>query len=175
MRNFPLVHPPRAQDRFPFHHFQHDCFLDMEPVFGLLEDAGMGRGGLRSSRSPHPCAPAASLSPARAAVPVRTATVEKADFPVYLTGLGTVQGFNTVLVRTRVDGQINKIDFKSIKICYSGAAPLLADTKQRFEALTGARIAGSRGWVPSLRSRISARFSITEGRPTRIGVAKAMA
>src|SRR5215475_3592846 len=44
-------------------------------------------------------------------VPVKIATVEKADFPVYLTGLGTVQGFNTVLVRTRVDGQINKIDF----------------------------------------------------------------
>src|ERR1700747_2850854 len=46
------------------------------------------------------------------AVPVTTAPVEKADFPVYLTGLGTVQGFNTVLVRTRVDGQIDKIAFK---------------------------------------------------------------
>ena len=45
-------------------------------------------------------------------VPVKVAPVEKADFPVYLTGLGTVQGFNTVLVRTRVDGQINKIGFK---------------------------------------------------------------
>ena len=32
------------------------------------------------------------------------------------------------------------IDFKSIRICFSGAAPLLADTKARFEALTGARI-----------------------------------
>jgi multidrug efflux system membrane fusion protein len=50
--------------------------------------------------------------PAPVAVPVKIAAVEKADFPVYLTGLGTVQGFNTVVVRTRVDGQINKIDFK---------------------------------------------------------------
>src|SRR3954466_2821724 len=49
---------------------------------------------------------------ARVAVPVKTAAVEKADFPVYLTGLGTVQGFNTVVVRTRVDGQIDKIAFK---------------------------------------------------------------
>jgi membrane fusion protein, multidrug efflux system len=48
----------------------------------------------------------------RPAVPVKTAPVEKADFPVYLTGLGTVQGFNTVQVRTRVDGQILKIDFR---------------------------------------------------------------
>ena len=36
--------------------------------------------------------------------------------------------------------QKGKIDFKSIRICFSGAAPLLADTKTRFEALTGARI-----------------------------------
>src|SRR3954469_18998426 len=47
-----------------------------------------------------------------AAVPVTMATVEKADFPVLLTGLGTVQGFNTVVVRTRVDGQIQQIAFK---------------------------------------------------------------
>ncbi len=32
------------------------------------------------------------------------------------------------------------IDFTSIKICFSGASALLADTKQRFEALTGARL-----------------------------------
>jgi len=49
---------------------------------------------------------------ARNAVRVTTAPVEKSDFPVYLTGLGTVQGFNTVLVRTRVDGQIDKVAFK---------------------------------------------------------------
>jgi len=45
-------------------------------------------------------------------VPVTVAQVSKADFPVYLTGLGTVQGFNTVTVRTRVDGQIDTINFK---------------------------------------------------------------
>jgi multidrug efflux system membrane fusion protein len=47
-----------------------------------------------------------------AAIPVTIAPVEKADFPVLLTGLGTVQGFNTVVVRTRVDGQIHQIAFK---------------------------------------------------------------
>jgi multidrug efflux system membrane fusion protein len=50
-------------------------------------------------------------APRVAAVPVSISPVEKADFPVYLTGLGTVQGFNTVQVRTRVDGQIDKIAF----------------------------------------------------------------
>lgn len=46
------------------------------------------------------------------AVPVTIAPVEKADFPVYLSGLGTVQGFNTVQVRTRVDGEITQIIFR---------------------------------------------------------------
>jgi membrane fusion protein, multidrug efflux system len=53
----------------------------------------------------------AKKGPARNPVPVTIATAEKSDFPVYLTGLGTVQGFNTVLLRTRVDGQIDKIAF----------------------------------------------------------------
>src|ERR1700743_3365316 len=48
----------------------------------------------------------------RPAIPVSISEVNKADFPVYLMGLGTVQAFNTVLVRTRVDGQIDKIAFK---------------------------------------------------------------
>ena len=45
------------------------------------------------------------------AVPVSVAPVQKTDFPVYLTGLGTVQGFNTVQVRSRVDGQIIRLEF----------------------------------------------------------------
>jgi multidrug efflux system membrane fusion protein len=45
-------------------------------------------------------------------VPVKVATVRRSNFPIYLTGLGTVQGFNTVVVRTRVDGQIDRIAFK---------------------------------------------------------------
>ena len=48
----------------------------------------------------------------RLAIPVSVAQVQKADFPVYLTSLGTVQAFNTVLVRTRIDGQIDKIAFQ---------------------------------------------------------------
>jgi membrane fusion protein, multidrug efflux system len=54
----------------------------------------------------------AKNAPARPAVRVTVAPVEKTDFPVFLTGLGTVQGFNTVVVRTRVDGQIDKVAFQ---------------------------------------------------------------
>jgi multidrug efflux system membrane fusion protein len=61
--------------------------------------------------------PSASEKAARAAaakpqpIPVTIATAEKTDFPVYLLGIGAVQGFNTVQVKTRVDGQIDKIAF----------------------------------------------------------------
>ena len=54
------------------------------------------------------------------AVPVTVAAVTKEDFPIYLTGLGTVQGFNTVTVRTRVDGQINQIAFKEGQMVKEG-------------------------------------------------------
>jgi multidrug efflux system membrane fusion protein len=45
------------------------------------------------------------------AVPVVATTSRRGDMPVYLTGLGTVTAFNTVTVRSRVDGQIMKIAF----------------------------------------------------------------
>src|SRR6266852_576172 len=62
-----------------------------------------------------------SASPSsNAPVRVTVAPVEKADFPVYLTGLGTVQGFNTVVVRSRVDGQVDKIAFKEGQLVNQG-------------------------------------------------------
>src|SRR4051812_43254034 len=75
-----------------------------------------GYSGWQRFHGPDHAAQADSVQKAAAArnsaVPVTIATVEKTDFPVLLTGLGTVQGFNTVVVRTRVDGQIDKIAFK---------------------------------------------------------------
>ena len=45
------------------------------------------------------------------AIPVSVATAERRDVPIYLTGLGTVQAFNTVTVKTRVDGELIKVAF----------------------------------------------------------------
>ena len=38
------------------------------------------------------------------------------------------------------DVQRGKVDFSSIRICFSGAAALMSETKRRFESLTGGRI-----------------------------------
>ena len=45
-------------------------------------------------------------------VPVGVASVQQKNFPVYLTGLGSVQAFNTVALKTRIDGQITKVNFQ---------------------------------------------------------------
>src|SRR6266478_5675100 len=58
-----------------------------------------------------PNAAAAPLAAAQPAIPVSVATAARRDVPIYLTGLGTVQAFNTVTVKTRVDGEIVKVAF----------------------------------------------------------------
>lgn len=53
-----------------------------------------------------------SAAPAAAPVPVRARRVARADFPVTMNGLGTVQAWNQVMVRSRVDGEVMKIAFQ---------------------------------------------------------------
>jgi membrane fusion protein, multidrug efflux system len=67
----------------------------------------------RSSASP-----AAHAQPA--AIPVTVARAETADFPVYLDGLGTVEPYDTVTVRSRVDGEVIKIAFKQGQMVNQG-------------------------------------------------------
>src|SRR5882757_9435809 len=45
------------------------------------------------------------------AIPVQTALAQQTDVPIYLDGLGTVQAFNTITLTTRVDGQLQAVDF----------------------------------------------------------------
>jgi len=46
------------------------------------------------------------------AVPVSIAKVDTRDLPVYLNGLGSVEAFNTVVVKSRLDGQLVKVAFR---------------------------------------------------------------
>jgi membrane fusion protein, multidrug efflux system len=46
------------------------------------------------------------------AVPVAVASARKGAIPVYLNALGSATPFNTVTVRTRVDGQLLKVSFQ---------------------------------------------------------------
>lgn len=54
------------------------------------------------------------------AIPVVAAMSRQGDMPVYLNGLGSVTAFNTVTVRSRVDGQIMKIAFTEGQLVKEG-------------------------------------------------------
>ena len=56
--------------------------------------------------------------------------------PAFFNGVPTLY----IGLLNHPDVRRGKIDFRSIKICFSGSSALLADTKHRFETLTGARI-----------------------------------
>jgi membrane fusion protein, multidrug efflux system len=54
------------------------------------------------------------------AIPVTVASVKLADFPVYLNGIGTVEPYDTVTVRSRVDGEVIKVAFKQGQMVKEG-------------------------------------------------------
>ncbi len=67
--------------------------------------------------------------PTGAVVSVVVATAHRGDLPVYFDGLGTVTAFNTVTVRSRVDGQIVKINFTEGQYVKEGDALIEIDPR----------------------------------------------
>jgi membrane fusion protein, multidrug efflux system len=72
---------------------------------------------------------AAMGAPGSFVVPVVVATATKGDLPVFLNGLGNVTAFNTVTVRSRVDGQIVKINFVEGQNVIAGQALVEIDPR----------------------------------------------
>lgn len=105
-----------------------DVLMAVMPFFhtygnvGVITTALVGRNPL-------------ALIPNPRDLPDLLATIRKVR-PAFLPGVPTL--FNALLTQPQV--MAGKVDFKSIKLCISGAAPLLAETKNRFEALTGGRL-----------------------------------
>jgi multidrug efflux system membrane fusion protein len=73
------------------------------------------------------------------AVPVGVATVRQRDFDVYLTGLGSVQAFNTVSLKTRIDGQIMQVNFREGQDVKTGALLIQIDPRPYQVALQQAQ------------------------------------
>jgi multidrug efflux system membrane fusion protein len=71
---------------------------------------------------------AQAAGPARS-VSVAVAPVQRQDVPVYLSGLGSVTAFNTANIKTRVDGQIMKVNFREGQDVHQGELLIEIDAR----------------------------------------------
>lgn len=94
-------------------------FFHFFPRGGGKAPAQGGKGGPGAAGGRGPQGP----------VPVLAATATTKDVGVYLNGLGTVAPLNTVSVRSRVDGQLLRIDFQEGQVVRGGQ--LLAELDPR--------------------------------------------
>ncbi len=79
-------------------------------------------------------APPAAAQTSAPAIPVTVGTVAAQDVPVFLQGIGTVQAYNMVAIKSRVDGQIVKIDFREGQDVRAGD-PLLQIDPRPYQAM----------------------------------------
>jgi multidrug efflux system membrane fusion protein len=78
---------------------------------------------------------------AEAGVPVTIGIVTATDVPVLLHAIGTVQAFNAITVRSRVDGQIDRVEFVEGEEVEAGAPLFEIDPRPYAAALAQAKAA----------------------------------
>ncbi len=96
----------------------------------VLGAVAVGGWYYRNERNASPAADAAvpgaaskskgSFGAGNLVVPVVVATAQRGDLPVYFNGIGTVTAFNTVTVRSRVDGQLTSVAFREGQFVHEG-------------------------------------------------------
>lgn len=88
----------------------------------------------RSASSPAP-----STAPVADAVLVHTATVAARDVPARVLGIGAVQAWSTVTVRSRIDGQLESVGFREGDMVHQGQVLAQLDNRVQKAQLAQAR------------------------------------
>jgi multidrug efflux system membrane fusion protein len=87
-------------------------------VSGSLIAVALG-GALMLAQRSGTAASQPSAAPAPL-VPVVAGAVRSGDVPIYLTGIGNVQAYNTVVVRSQVEGKLTDVAFKEGQAVHRG-------------------------------------------------------
>jgi len=89
----------------------------------------------------------AAVSPPRPPAPViavRATRVQRQNVPIFLSGIGTVQAFNIVTVKARVDGHLDQVAFVEGQVVTEGDALAQIDPRPFRAQLAQARAARAR-------------------------------
>ena len=98
--------------------------------------AAAGFGVWHFQRDAGAAAPAARPKPS---IPVTVVEVRRADVPLVLSGLGTIQPLNVVTVRSRVDGEVTQLAFEEGREVKEGDLLVQIDPRPYKAALDQAR------------------------------------
>jgi membrane fusion protein, multidrug efflux system len=111
----PVPETESAAEPSPGRPRRRGLWISLGVVALIVAAIAISRSGNSSNK-----AQAAARARAQAPIPVVVAEAQTADFPVFLTGLGTVTPLATVTVRSRVDGQLLRVGFKEGQLVREG-------------------------------------------------------
>ena len=100
---------------------------------------------------------ASAMAATEEAVPVITAVAETQDVPLLVRGIGTVQAYNMVVIKTRVDGAIVKVAFSEGQDVKAGDPLFQIDPRPFRAALDQARAAKQRNEAQLVSAELDLR------------------
>ncbi|HEV2955093.1 MAG TPA: efflux RND transporter periplasmic adaptor subunit [Xanthobacteraceae bacterium] len=113
----------------------------MKPrLIALVIGVALAAGGVGLWATRERAAPAAAQEPAPA-IPVTVGVVSAQDVPILLHGIGAVQAFNTIAIKSRVDGTIVAVDFTEGQEVEAGTVLFQIDPRPYQAALNQAKAA----------------------------------
>lgn len=121
-------------------------------IAAIVAVAGVGVG-LRIAGEPGAtvAAEAPTPPPAGPGVPVTAGTAVAADVPVFVNGIGTVQAYNMVTIKSRVDGQLVSVNFAEGQEVKAGTELVRIDPRP-YQALVDQAVAAKEKDVAQLAS-----------------------
>jgi multidrug efflux system membrane fusion protein len=120
-------------------------------------------GGFQWTRQAH----AAPVKADAGAVPVQMTQVSRQDLPVWISAIGNVQPLNSVNVRVRVDGELQKVLFNEGQIVTAGSLLAVIDPR-----VYQAQVAQAQALVAKDQAQL-ANLKVNLDRASKLAAAKA--